>query len=295
MNAVRVAREKVGLDPKAHRIVFFGAGSSAIGVAKQILVYFMREHGLSEQEAKNVFYLVDSKGLVTLDRGDKLAQHKVYFARSDNHQQQFKSLCEVIDYVKPTALIGLSAQHQAFTKEAIEKMAAYNELPIIFPLSNPMTNAECTFEQAMRYTDHRVLFASGTAFPPFELPSGEKKFAGQGNNMYIFPGFGLGAILAKARHVSDSMVYEAAKGLSTSLLPEEIRRGDLYPALSRIRDVSAQVAVAVCRQAVKEKLARDPVLLSIAATGDQETLLDFVRARMWDPNQSDYFQFPTSA
>lgn len=103
MNAVRVAQEKVGLNPRDHRIVFFGAGSSAIGVAKQILTYFMHEHGLSEQEAKNLFYLVDSKGLVTLDRGDKLAQHKVYFARSDNNQAQFKTLCDVIDYAKPTA------------------------------------------------------------------------------------------------------------------------------------------------------------------------------------------------
>lgn len=103
MNAVRLAKEYGGVDPKDHRIVFFGAGSSAIGVAKQILSYFMREHGLSEDEAKKVFYLVDSKGLVTLDRGDRLAQHKVYFARSDNSQAQFRTLCDVIDYVKPTA------------------------------------------------------------------------------------------------------------------------------------------------------------------------------------------------
>lgn len=211
MNAVRLAKEKAGVDPKDHRIVFFGAGSSAIGVAKQILSYFMREHGLSEDEAKKIFYLVDSKGLVTLDRGDRLAQHKVYFARSDNSQAQFRTLCDVIDYVKPTALIGLSAQHQAFTKEAVGKMAANNKLPIVFPLSNPMTNAECTFQQAMEYTDYKVLFASGTAFPPVTLPSGELKYAGQGNNMYIFPGLGLGAIVAKAARVSDSMVYEAAK------------------------------------------------------------------------------------
>ena len=103
MNAVRVAQEKTGVQPGDHRIVFFGAGSSAIGVAKQILTYFMREHGFTEEQAKKIFYLVDSKGLVTLDRGDKLAQHKVYFARSDNNNAQFKTLCEVIDYAKPTA------------------------------------------------------------------------------------------------------------------------------------------------------------------------------------------------
>ncbi|KAI9490606.1 hypothetical protein BDB00DRAFT_884128 [Zychaea mexicana] len=296
MNAVKVAEEKVGTNPKDHRIVFFGAGSSAIGVAKNILTYFMREHGLSEEEAKRVFYLVDSKGLVTLDRGDKLAQHKVYFARSDNQEAQFKTLCDVIDYVKPTALIGLSAQHQAFTREAVEKMATNNKLPIVFPLSNPMTNAECTFEQAMQYTGENVLFASGTAFPPYKLASGELKHAGQGNNMYIFPGLGLGAIIAKARHVSDSMVYEAAKGLSISLLPEETQNGDLYPALNRIRTVSAQVAAAVCKQALLENLAQDPVLISLAnsSANFDQALMDYVTARMWDPNQQDHFSLPVA-
>ncbi|KAG2224922.1 hypothetical protein INT45_010871 [Circinella minor] len=294
MNAVRVAKEKTGLDPKDHRIVFFGAGSSAIGVAKNILTYFMNEHGFTEEEAKRVFYLVDSKGLITQDRGDKLAQHKVYFARSDNEGAQFKSLCDVIDYVKPTALIGLSAQHQAFTKEAVEKMAANNKLPILFPLSNPMTNAECTFDQAMEYTNENVLFASGTAFPPYKTKSGELKYAGQGNNMYIFPGLGLGAIIAKARHVSDKMVYEAAKGLSSTLLPEEIAQSDLYPSLARIRSVSAQVAVSVCKQALRENLAQDPVLLNLASssTNFDQALLDYVTSRMWDPNQADYFTVP---
>ncbi|KAI9322444.1 hypothetical protein BX666DRAFT_1894814 [Dichotomocladium elegans] len=293
MNAVRLAEEKTGLDPKDHRIVFFGAGSSAIGVGKQILMYFMRHHHMSEEEAKRIFYFVDSKGLITLDRGDTLAEHKVYFARSDNDHAQYRGLCEVIDYVKPTALIGLSAQHQAFTKEAIEKMAAINELPIIFPLSNPMTNAETTFQQAMDYTNQRVLFASGTAFPPYRLPSGELKYAGQGNNMYVFPGLGLGAILAKATRVSDSMVYEAAKGLATSLAPEEIDDGSLYPSLTRIREVSAEVAAAVCDEAIREHLAREPLLLELAQkySGEEykKKLISYVAERMWNPDQSSYF------
>ncbi|KAI7886839.1 malic enzyme [Lichtheimia hyalospora FSU 10163] len=295
MNAVRLAKENAGVDPKDHRIVFFGAGSSAIGVAKQILSYFMREHGLSEEEAKKIFYLVDSKGLVTLDRGDRLAQHKVYFARSDNSQAQFRTLCDVIDYVKPTALIGLSAQHQAFTQEAVGKMAANNKLPIVFPLSNPMTNAECTYQQAMEYTDYKVLFASGTAFPPVTLPSGELKYAGQGNNMYIFPGLGLGAIVAKAARVSDSMVYEAAKGLSRSLLPEEIQNGNLYPELNRIREVSGEVAAAVANQAIQEGLARDPQMLEIATNFKgqeyQDRLLAYVKSHMWDANKDSHFSF----
>lgn len=100
---MRLAEEKADIKPQDHRIVFFGAGSSAIGVGKQIQTYFMRRYGLSEHEAKKIFYYVDSKGLVTNDRGDKLAQHKVYFARDDNQQKQFKSLSQVIDHVQPTA------------------------------------------------------------------------------------------------------------------------------------------------------------------------------------------------
>ncbi|KAG0164498.1 hypothetical protein DFQ30_009867 [Apophysomyces sp. BC1015] len=285
INAVRKVEKETKV--KDHRIVFFGAGSSAIGVAKQIQSYFIKHRGMSEEESKKVFYFVDSKGLVTLDRGDTLAQHKVYFARSDN-PAQFKTLCDVIDYAQPTVLIGLSAQYQAFTAEALKKMAAINDLPVIFPLSNPMTNAECTFEEAMRATGERAIFASGTAFPPYRMANGELKTAGQGNNMYIFPGLGLGTIVSKTSRVSDAMVYEAAKGLSTSLVPDELKNGDLYPSLTRIRDVSAEVAAAVCRQALAEGLARDPTLLRLAKTSRaedelQKEIVAFVKSKMWDP------------
>ena len=174
-------------------------------------------------------------------------------------------------------------------------MAANNKLPIVFPLSNPMTNAECTYQQAMEYTDYKVLFASGTAFPPVTLPSGELKYAGQGNNMYIFPGLGLGAIVAKAARVSDSMVYEAAKGLSRSLLPEEIQNGNLYPELNRIREVSGEVAAAVANQAIQEGLARDPQMLEIATNFKgqeyQDRLLAYVKSHMWDANKDSHFSF----
>ncbi|KAI8372882.1 malic enzyme [Radiomyces spectabilis] len=297
INAIRIAQEKANVDPHDHRIVFFGAGSSAIGVGKLILGHFMRQYGLSQDEAKKMFYFVDSKGLITSDRGDKLAQHKVFFARSDNNQAQFKSLGQVIDHVRPTALIGLSAQSQAFTPEVLDKMAKQNKLPIVFPLSNPMTNAECTFEQAMQFTDHRVLFASGTAFPPYQMPSGEIVKAGQGNNMYVFPGLGLGSILAKTAIVSDDMIYEAAKSLAQSLKPQEIQQGHLYPDLDRIREVSAKVAAAVCRQAIAENVARDPRLIALAKTSTnnqelEQNLLTFVRSNMWDPNHSELFDAP---
>jgi malate dehydrogenase (oxaloacetate-decarboxylating)(NADP+) len=134
------------------KLVFMGAGSAGVGVAKQLLEYYTRR-GLTEQEAKDKFYLVDTKGLVTKDRGDRLAEHKKYFARHDNNGHQFKTLEEVIEYVKPTALVGLAATFGVFTESVVRALkvsvdaGGLGRRPILFPLSNPTTKAECTFEQ----------------------------------------------------------------------------------------------------------------------------------------------------
>src|SRR3954447_6808018 len=103
--------------------------------------------------------------MITNDRGDKLAQHKVYFSRDDNNGQQFKTLPEVVEYVKPTILMGLSTIRGIFDKAILNRMAELNERPIVYPLSNPSSQAECTFEEAINWTDGRVVFASGSPFP----------------------------------------------------------------------------------------------------------------------------------
>ncbi|KAI8066656.1 malic enzyme [Gongronella butleri] len=297
INAIKLAEKKSGLRPEDHRFVFFGAGSSAIGVGKQLQAYFMKQYGLSEKESSQLFYYVDSKGLITMDRGDKLAQHKVYFARQDNAGAQFKSLDAVLDYVKPTALIGLSGQGQAFSTDLLAKMGDLNAHPIVFPLSNPMTNAECTFEQAMKTTDERVIFASGTAFPPYvSNKTGRAVTAGQGNNMYIFPGLGLGTLVAKASRVSDGMIYAAAQGLASTVSPAELEQGHIYPALTRIRQVSAHVAAAVAHQAVKEGLATNPGIIDIANNPEpKQSLLQYVENQMWDVNHDDHFAVAASS
>jgi len=172
------AVKRTGVHPKGQRAVFLGAGSAGVGVAKQIVEYFMRE-GLTEDEARRCFWLVDTKGLVTNDRGDKLAEHKVYFSRDDNEGKQYKNLKEVVDHVKPTIMMGLSTIGGAFTPEMLTKMAEWNEYPIIFPLSNPSANSECTFEDAVKYTKGRALFASGSPFDPVEV-NGKLQTPGQG-------------------------------------------------------------------------------------------------------------------
>ena len=179
INAVR----RTGIHPRDQRAVFFGAGSAGVGVAKQIVEFFMRE-GLTEDEARKCFWLVDTKGLVTNDRGDKLAAHKVYFSRDDNKGHQIKTLAEVVEFVKPTILMGLSTIGGAFTPEMLKQMAEWNENPIIFPLSNPSANSECTFEEAFKYTDGKALFASGSPFQAIEH-DGKLEIPGQGGSIKL--------------------------------------------------------------------------------------------------------------
>lgn len=279
INAVRLS----GIPAKDHRAVFLGAGSAGVGVAKQIVEFFIRE-GMTEEEARSCFYLVDTKGLVTMDRGDKLADHKVYFARHDNRSQQFKSLEETVEYVKPTILMGLSTIGGVFTPELLRKMGAWNENPIIFPLSNPSDNSECDFESTVANTDGRALFASGSPFQPVTHTNkaGQTKtlHPGQGNNMYVFPGIGLGTILSKAVEVTDSMIYGSAEALSTTLNSEELESGLLYPDVSRIREVSVVVARGVIRAAQAANVDRET-----AIRGLNEADLDaWIRTRMYNPH-----------
>lgn len=272
------AVKRTGVPVRDQRAVFFGAGSAGVGVAKQIVEYFMRE-GLTEDEARRCFWLVDTKGLVTNDRGDKLAEHKVYFSRDDNAGKQYKTLEEVVDHVKPTILMGLSTIGGAFTPDMLTKMGQWNEHPIIFPLSNPSANSECTFEDALKNTNFKALFASGSPFAPIEH-DGKLETPGQGNNMYVFPGIGLGTILSKATTITQSMIYASATSLSTSLHPSEISQGWLYPELARIRDVSVTVAIGVIRAAQEAGVDREQ---SIKDMADDE-LEKWVRSKMYDPN-----------
>ncbi|KAL8930467.1 MAG: hypothetical protein Q9208_000651 [Pyrenodesmia sp. 3 TL-2023] len=275
INAVK----KSGVPVKGQRAVFMGAGSAGVGVAKQIVAYFMRE-GLTEEQARECFWLVDTKGLVTNDRGDKLADHKIYFSRNDNAGKQYKTLAEVVDYVKPTILMGLSTMGGIFSPELLKKMADWNKRPIIFPLSNPSANSECTFEDAVKYTKGRALFASGSPFPP-ETYEGQTLHPGQGNNMYVFPGIGLGTILSKSTVVTQSMIYASAEALSTALTPSERSQDWLYPEIARIRDVSVIVAMGVIRAAEKAGVDRET---RIEGMKDEE-LEKWVRSKMYDPSE----------
>lgn len=186
-------------------------------------------------------------------------------------------------------MIGLSSTSGAFSRDVLARLAEINQQPIVFPLSNPATQAECTFEEAMVATNNTVIFASGTAFPPYTIAStGEIKYPGQGNNMYIFPGLGLGAVLSRPKHISNEMIYATSKALADSLTPEEISKGWLYPSLKRIRQVSAIVATAVCQEALDKDLSTSKELKSTTK------ILDYVTLNMWSPTNESYGILDTS-
>lgn len=281
-----------GVPIEDQKLVFMGAGSAGVGVAKQVMEFYTRR-GLSEQAARDKFYLVDTRGLVTKDRGDKLAEHKKIFARSDNNGHQFTTLEEVIEYVKPTALIGLTATFGVFTESVVRALKAsvdasgLGRRPILFPLSNPLTKAECTFEQAITWTEGTVIFASGSPFAPYTTKTGDHVttyYPNQGNNVYVFPGLGLGAILAKASRVTDDMVYTAAAALSGCLNSEEIRMGLIYPKIERVRDASVVVAREVMKCARRDgvSLLPEETWVEWEEWGDV-ALTAWVKKQVYDP------------
>jgi malate dehydrogenase (oxaloacetate-decarboxylating)(NADP+) len=255
------------------KILFLGAGEAATGIA-DLVVSAMVADGCSKAEALRRNWLVDSHGLVVQSRTD-LAEHKVPYAHDHNPVGDFLT---AIRTLKPTAIIGVAAVGGTFTAQVLEAIAKINVRPIVFALSNPTSKAECTAEEAYRHTDGRALFACGSPFDPVRL-NGQTFVPRQGNNSYIFPGVGLGAIASGTRLVTDEMFMSAAKTLADLVLKSDLDQGSLYPALPRIREVSAHIAAAVAQIAYQYGLAAGP------APND---LLTNVQSHMYDPRYCEY-------
>ena len=231
------------------RLLFLGAGEAATGIADLVVTAMMAE-GLSEAEARKRIWLVDSRGLVVKDR-EGLNKHKLPYAHEHAPVGDFLS---AIKTLKPTAIIGVAAVGGTFTLEVLRTIAEINEQPIVFALSNPTSKAECSAEEAYRHTDGRALFACGSPYDPVTL-NGKTFVPRQGNNSYIFPGVGLGAIACGATLVTDEMFMAAARTLAGLVTDDDLKQGSLYPALPRIREVSLQIAAAVARVAYRRSLA----------------------------------------
>lgn len=257
-----------GRTTKDHKLLFLGAGAAATGIA-DLVVSAMVKEGLSEKQARSHCWFVDSTGLVVKSR-EGLQDHKLPFA----HDHAFvKDLATAVDVLQPTALIGACGQPQTFTKPILEAMTRAHEHPIVFALSNPTSKAECTAEQAYHWTQGRCVYASGSPFDPVTY-EGKTFVPGQGNNAYIFPGLGLGVIASGARRVTEEMFAIAAKTLADSVTESMLARGQIYPPLRDIREVSAAIATAVAEEAYDADLA----------TVDRpKDLASHIRSLMFDP------------
>uniref|UniRef100_A0A8C4IZK6 Malic enzyme n=2 Tax=Dromaius novaehollandiae TaxID=8790 RepID=A0A8C4IZK6_DRONO len=280
--ALRITKNKLS----DHKFVFQGAGEAAMGIA-HLIIMAMEKEGISREDAIRKIWMVDSKGLIVKGRSH-LNHEKEMFAQD---HPSVNTLEEVVQKVKPTAIIGVAAIAGAFTEKILKDMAAFNERPIIFALSNPTSKAECTAEQCYRVTEGRGIFASGSPFSKVTLPNGQTFFPGQGNNAYVFPGVALGVIACGVRHISDDIFLTTAESIAAEVTEQNLAEGRLYPPLDSIREVSFKIAVKVVDWAYKHDLAS-----WYPEPADKEA---FVRRLIYSPDYDSFviddYKWPATA
>ncbi len=269
--AMRIRKEHLS----DQRIVFCGAGSAAVGIADMICAGIADEHSMTNEEARKLVWMCDSKGLVTTTRDGVLDKHKIPYARDEEPAAE---LLDVVTRVKPTVIIGASGHAHTFTQDVVKLMSKHCKQPVIFALSNPTSKAECTAEEAYRWTRGKAIFASGSPFSPVRY-DGRIFVPGQGNNMFIFPGVGLGAVVCGARTITDEMFFTAAKTLAHMVTEEELAAGTIYPDLGKIRQISLAIAAAVARLAWEQGLAQ---------YAEPKDIRQYVRDRMYHPEYRPY-------
>jgi malate dehydrogenase (oxaloacetate-decarboxylating) len=266
----------------SQRIVIFGAGAAGLGVTRQIKAQLVDEGVIGEQQAA-VIAVLDRGGLL-VDDGRRMDDYKHALAWSAERAASLglsnpakRGLLDVVSKYRPTVLIGLSGVARSFNEQIVREMAAQVERPIIFPSSNPSSISEATPADLYAWTDCRVLVATGSPFPNVEC-NGRVYKVGQGNNVFIFPGLGLASIAANASRITDSMTKVASEALAKQVTNEEREQGLLFPAVSRLRAVSFEIAVAVAHQAIQDGVAD-------VAHDDVERL---VREARWSHDYPDY-------
>lgn len=263
-----------------HRVVIAGAGSAGYGIREQI-AHAMATDGVSLDEARQQIFVLDSRGLVLEDRPN-LTDIKRRLATPMHLLDGWKttemppSLHDVVSNVHPSVLVGVSGTAGLFDETIVTEMARHVERPIILPLSNPTNLSEVTPKHALTWTDGRALIGTGSPFAP-AVHDGVTHRIGQANNVFIFPGVGLGVITSGARQVTDRMFLAAAQALADKVTDEMLERGQLYPDISDVRSVSHAVAIAVATEAIAEGVA-DPI-------DDLEAAMAWER---WEPEYLAY-------
>ncbi|WP_446898244.1 NAD-dependent malic enzyme [Clostridium sp. LBM24168] len=241
---------------KDHKILVFGGGTAGVGVSDQILIEKVRS-GLSEEEAKKHFYLVDRQGLLIEDMNNLTEGQKRYARSKNEFKESLTDLVEIVKKIKPTVIIGTSGVHGAFTEQVVNAMAKINESPAIMPISNPTKLCEATAEDMIKWSNGRALVVTGSPSDPVKY-RGITYTIGQANNALLYPGLGLGIIVAKSKIVTDGMLSAAAHGIAS--LQDLSKPGSpILPPVEKLREASKLVAIAVVEEAVKEGINRNPI------------------------------------
>ncbi|EUJ33575.1 malate dehydrogenase [Listeria floridensis FSL S10-1187] len=269
--AVHAVAEVTKKPVTEQRYLIFGAGTAGVGVTEQIREELVRA-GLTEPEAVEQFYLIDRHGLITADMENLTAGQKK-FARTEPELHGLTSLAEIIEAVKPSVLIGTSGQAGAFTEEAVRKMASFHERPAIMPISNPTHLAEAKAADLIEWTDGKALVVTGSPSDPVSY-GGVTYQIGQANNALLYPGLGLGTVLAKASRVTENMLSQAA-GSITRLQELDKRGAPLLPPVEMVREVSRVVTEAVVQAAIEDGVAQAEI----------QNVAEMVEAAIW---KADY-------
>jgi malate dehydrogenase (oxaloacetate-decarboxylating) len=259
------------------RVVILGGGSAGTGIADMIVQAMMAE-GLSHKEACQRIYMIDVDGLIHFGSKQVTDAQRPYMQPQSN-LKDWKTglsniaLLDVIVNAKPSMIVGVCGQGGMITKEIVEEMARTSKRPIIFPLSNPTTKTECTPDEVFEWTRGRGIVATGSPFPPV-IYEGKTHFISQCNNVYIFPGLGLGSIAVKASKVTDGMIIAAMRTLSGLSPALNDPNGSLFPKIEEVREASLKIALAVAKKACEEGV-------SVHKESECEKL---IAERFWDPH-----------
>ena len=241
-----------GTQLKDESYLFLGAGSAGIGLSN-LLCSALVEQGLTLEHARARIHMFDIKGLLEPSRTDLEDFQRPY--AHPHAPMRLADFARTVEEFRPTTLIGVSTVGGAFDRQVVEAMARVNDRPVILALSNPTEHAECTAEQAYRWTGGRAIYAAGVSFPPVQV-DGRIHIPGQANNLYIFPAVGMAIYAARASRVSDEMFIEAAKAVADAVTSEQLQQGLLYPLQADILETELRTAARVAKLVFDSGFAR---------------------------------------
>jgi malate dehydrogenase (oxaloacetate-decarboxylating) len=282
--AIFAAMKIKGENIKDQVYLVHGAGAGGIGIAEQIEVALI-EQGLRESEARRRIFTLDSRGVVTTDRmvepyKAKYAKNPVEMSWLDEPGENV--LLDAVKHAGVTVLIGTSGQAGCFTREVVEAMAANSERPVILPLSNPTEKTEALPSDINKWTSGRALIATGSPFPPVEQ-DGRKIRIGQCNNVFIFPGVGLGTLASGAKEVLPSFFTAAAKAVAELVPQDDLEAGILMPRVEKLEDISSSVALAVGLAAIRDGVSGVCAFSKFQHKNDPERLRTLIEKMRWEP------------